>query len=228
MDQNNPNPQTNLPNQNQVPEPTVPETEIDDKQAVNGMRELVVDEQPAVPTVPAEPSVPSQPPIADNSPTSEESAPTMPAPPNVEPASPIIDDQPPVVEASVIAPSPVNSELASPLIDNKELVGASNAPVLDSVSETAQSPSPFDRASAPVSVDIEQNNTLLNNSAPFSLPTDQNQTISPAPENNRPVPMMSEEIKPKGKAWPWVVSIIAGVAIIIAALFYFYDITITF
>lgn len=229
MDQNNPNPQTNLSNQNQVPEPAVVETEIDDQQAVNGMREFVPDDQPAVSTEPLAPSVPNQPPIIiDTPPTTAEPTSTMPAPTNAEPASPILDEKPPVVEATAMAPAPVNAEPASPLIDNKDLVDANSSPVANSIPETAQSPSSFDQASAPVSANIEQNDTLLNNSAPFSLPNDQNQTISPAPENNQSVPMMAEEIRPKGKAWPWVVSIIAGVAIIIAALFYFYDITITF
>jgi hypothetical protein len=205
MDQNtqNPqNPQTNLPNQ--IVEPPIPEVLPNTQQVVGGLNEFMPESQ-----------VPG---------TADQVAPVA---SEVQPPAPMISSN----------PTPVNVEQGTPLIDNKELVDLSKNAASVAASAVSQSPS-FDQASAPIPPNIEEIDASMNNSAPFSLPNNGNINVSSLPqsdpsklavaETDQQVSFAGEEEKPKGKTWPWVVSIILAVVVIIVFLFYYYNITISF
>lgn len=204
MDQNNQNlqnSQTNLPNQ--IVQPPVPAAQPSQAQVADGLHEFTPGSQEEAA------AIIDQDILATNA-----------------PAPAVAEVQPPVPASPVDLP-PASVEQSSPLINNTELVDLSKKAPSGDVSEVAQSPS-FEQATAPVSPNIGQTDTQLNNSSAFNLPNNGNETIVSAPDNNQQVAFAGGEEEPKGKVWPWVVSGILVFILIIVALFYYYNITISF
>jgi hypothetical protein len=219
MDQNN----QNLSNQpanssSQVPTPSVPELKPTEQQPAGGLNEFTPEEQPSAEVV--APVVPAE------EPTVKIEEPAVPA---EEPA--VVTEAPAPVP---VVPPPADTTEASPLINNNDLINLSkSADEAPKVQEMPQSPS-FEQASSPATPNIEQIDAELNNSSAFALPKSDDPAVSPQSENNQPVSPVAEGEsnaegeKPKRLVWPWVVSIISVIALIIAALIYYMEITISF
>ena len=212
MDQNN----QNLPNQpanssNQVPTPSVPESKPTEQQPAGGLNEFTPEEQPSAEVV--APVVPAEEPTV-----------------KIEESTVVAE----VPAPAPVVPSPVDTAEESPLINNNDLINLSkSADEAPKVQEAPQSPS-SEQASSPATPNIEQIDAELNNSSAFALPKSDDPAVSPLPENNQPVSPVAEGEsnvdgeKPKRLVWPWVVSIISVIALIIAALIYYMEITISF